>query len=136
MIRPNNHESAAEVVVTPEFSRQLQSAGYPINVTKAFEASSHGGWHGDGSSVSVYRYDPRESPGLVSALKARMPDFEWEESRAAYGIFVDLGRLLPKSFLPSSERTATVHGQPPADPSREYIVLPNEGLFYMVKNTF
>ncbi len=39
----NQQESASEMVLTPEYLQGMRSAGYPISISRAFQAGSYGG---------------------------------------------------------------------------------------------
>ena len=133
----DQQETASEIVVTPEFVHGMRSAGYPITISRAFEASSYGGWHGDGSSVTAYRFPSSESVALMAALKIRSPDYEWSETTARHATLGDLKKLLPPEFLPSSESALLSQGRPAQElPLLEYVVCPSEGLLYTVSNQF
>ena len=130
-------ETASEMIVTPEYVQGVRSAGYPITVSRAFQASSYGGWHGDGSSVTAYRFPSPESLALVAALKVRSPDYAWSETTTKHATLGDLKNLLPPEFLPSSDSTALSEGRPAQGlPLLEYVVCPSEGLLYTVSNQF
>ncbi len=115
----------------------MRSAGYPITISGAFQASSYGGWHGDGSSVTAYRFPASESLALLEALKVRSPDYVWSETTTKHAALGDLKNLLPPEFLPSSDSTVLSGGRPAQGlPLLEYVVCPSEGLLYTVSNQF
>ena len=130
-----NVETANEIKVTPEFAAGMRSAGFPITVERAFEASSYGGWHGDGESLSAYRYLSSESPALITALKVRYPSYVWTATNwDRVGILND---LLPKEFLPKNDSTPLLVGKPAEGlPLLEFVINPTEGMFYWIDNRF
>jgi hypothetical protein len=133
----DRQESASEIVITPEYLQSMRSAGYPISISRAFQASSYGGWHGDGASLEVYRYPASESAALLAALKVRSPDYVWSDTTAKHGTLGDLKNLLPREFLPSSDSATVSEGRPAQDlPLVEYVVCPSAGLLYLISNRF
>jgi hypothetical protein len=73
-----------------------------IHVLAGFEASSYGGWHGDGGSVDIYLIDPSGIEQLIAGLKRyhdeQQYNYRWSESPRPD--LNDLARLIPKKFLP------------------------------------
>ena len=133
----NQQESASEIVLTPKYLQAMRIAGYPITIIQAFQASSYGGWHGDGASLKVYRYPASESDSLLEALKVRSPDYKWSDTISQYASLGHLKDLLPDDFLPSSERTILIEGRPTQGlPLLEYVVCPSEGLYYSISHQF
>ena len=130
-------ETASEMVVTPGYVQGMKSAGYPISISRAYQASSYGGWHGDGSSVTAYRFPSEESLVLMAALKVRSPDYVWSETTTKHSTMGELKNLLPHEFLPSSDSVTLSEGRPAQGlPLLEYVVCPSEGLLYTVSNQF
>lgn len=122
-----------------EIAREIPAGttAYPISISRAFEASSHGGWHGDGTSLSAYRFPASQSPALLAALKEREPGYVWREIKADFNSLGDLKSLLPRDFLPSSGRSMIMEGRPAEGPPyREYVICPSEGLFYSIRHQF
>ena len=126
-----------EIPVTPELASSLRAMGLPISVERAFEASSFGGWHGDGASLTAYRYPPTQSNALVDALKSREKAFAWSEVPAQTYDFAGLRQLLPPGFLPERDAWSLVVGRP-ADgpPVSEFVVDRAKGTLYSITNVF
>ncbi len=130
-------ESAREIPVTKEYADAMRAAGFPITVQRMFEASSYGGWHGDGSELTAYRYPPRESASLIEALKRKAPDFVWTESRRGAGALDFSGKLLPQDFLPDTDSVVLLVGRPSKGlPMNEYVVDRSRGILYCVSHRF
>lgn len=130
-------ETAQEISITPEYIEAMRSAGYPITVTRAYTVSSYGGWHGDGSSMTVFRYLPSESEALIAALKIRSPDYVWADILSEQSILAGSRSQFPNDLLPRSGDSRVVEGKPAEGlPLLEYIVCPSEGLLYTVSNQF
>jgi len=125
------------MVLTPEYLQGMRSAGYPISISRAFQAGSYGGWHGDGASLTVYLYPASESNALLAALKIRSPDYTWSETISQYATLGHLKDLLPDDFMPSADRTVLIEGRPAQGlPLLEYVICPAEGLFYSISHQF
>lgn len=129
--------SGTEIQVTQSYAEGIRQAGYPITVQKAYEASSFGGWHGDGSLVTAYRYPPGESDALIAALKSQRPDFTWTETPSGAVTVGTVLETLPKEFLPSSDLAMLLVGRTPQGlPIFEFIVDRSRGTLYSVENRF
>ena len=81
-----------------------------VRVIAGFQASSYGGWHGDGGSVDIYLVDPSGTDDLIVGLKRfheakrkESPehyDYEWSESPRPD--LSSLDDLIPERFQPES----------------------------------
>jgi hypothetical protein len=130
-------EKAREVHVTRELAASLRADGFPITVERAFEASSFDGFHGDGASVTVYRYPPAESDTLIIALKRRGRTFVWEDIALGEFGFSSLGHLLPPDFLPTPDTSQLLVGYPAEGPPvQEFAVERSRGILYVITNRF
>jgi len=76
--------------------------GLPIRAERAYQASSHDGFHGDGKSAMIVKFPSHQSEQLIEILNRRHPDYEWEEEIANW-VIGTFRKLLPREFLPSSE---------------------------------
>ena len=131
------NRSAQEIVITPEYVEAMRAAGYPITVTRAFKANSYDGWHGDGSSVSVYQYLPTESDALLEALKVRSPDYVWTEITSQSSTLSGARSFIPFDLLPSSSTAMIIEGKPAEGlPLLAYAVSPADGLLYTISNQY
>src|SRR5688500_13869525 len=85
-----------------EVAREIPAGAtaYPISASRSFEASSHGGWHADGASLSAFRFSASQSPALLATLKERNPDYVWREIKADFNPLRGLKSRLPRDFLP------------------------------------
>jgi hypothetical protein len=126
-----------EIDVTRDYAASVRRDGFPISVERAFEASSFEGLHGDGASVTVYRYPPKESEELLAALKRKEPAFVWQDVPAETYEFSGLRRLLPPDFLPGRDSFALRVGDP-ADgvPVQEFVLDRSRGILYVIRNQF
>jgi hypothetical protein len=139
-------EKSGEVLITREYAASVRADGFPITVERAFEASSFGGFHGDGASVTAYRYPPAESDTLVSALKRREPTFVWNDVLLRQHDFSTLRHLLPPDFLPAPDTSTLLVGsggaiglrKSPAEgpPVQEFAVDRSRGILYVIRNQF
>jgi len=129
--------SSKEIEVTPEYAQAMRFAGYPISVTRAYQAGSYDGWHGDGSSVSIFQYPATESDALLAALKVRSPDYVWSETTSETSTLGGARSLIPSEFLPSARSSIIVEGKPAEGlPLLEYAVSPADGLLYTISNQY
>ena len=133
-----NKESVSETPVTPELVNSMRADGFPVTISRVVSASSYGGLHGDGSSLTAYRYSPDESAALVAALQQKHPEFVWSEMRSEFATSHRASlKLLPPELLPESGASIIFVGRPKGDiPFQEYIVDRSRGLLYIVSNTF
>ena len=130
-------ESVSETPVTSAFTSSMQAAGFPITVTRAVSASSHGGLHGDGQSLIAYRYSPQESAALIAAVQQKHPDFFWVETRSEFVARYSPWTLLPRELQPDSGASMLYVGRPKEGlPMQEYVVDRVRGVLYVVSNTF
>jgi hypothetical protein len=91
-----------------ELSQSMKHLDPSIRVIDGFEASSHGGWHGDGGSVVIYHVAPNGTDGLIAGLKRfheekrkewpQDHDYEWSESTQPD--LSSLESLIPERFQP------------------------------------
>jgi|GEM_PF-6948083 len=91
-----------------ELSQSMKHLNPSIMVIDGFEASSYGGWHGDGGSVDIYHVTPSGTDGLIAGLKRfheekrkEWPqdyDYEWSESTRPD--LSSLEHLIPEKFQP------------------------------------
>ena len=134
---PEDHESVSETPMTSEFTDSMRAAGFPIAITRAVSASSHGGWHGDGQSLTAYRYPPHESVALIAALQQKHPEFSWSETRSEFVTRYSPWTLLPREMQPGSSSSVLFTGRPKEGaPTREYVVDRSRGTLYIVSNQF
>lgn len=126
-----------EIPITPQYASSVRAAGFPITVQRALEANSFGGFHGDGASVTIYRYPATESDALVSAVKTRERGFTWSEVPAQKYDFSSLRRFLPSEFLPAPDAWSLLVGRPAEGPPVSEIVIdPARGTLYCITNVF
>lgn len=137
MFSDKNKESVSEMPVTSEFVNSMRADGFPITISRAVSASSYGGWHGDGQSLTAYRYLPGESGALIAALQQKHPDFSWSESRSEFVARYPPWTLLPRELQPDSNASILIVGRPKEGlPLQEYVVDRSRGILYMVSNGF
>jgi hypothetical protein len=133
----NMKESVSETPVTSALMSSMQAAGFPITVTRAVSASSHGGLHGDGQSLIAYRYPPQESDALIAALQQKHPNFSWIEERSEFVARYSPWTLLPRELRPEGVSSVFYVGRPKDSmPLQEYVVDRVRGVLYVVSNTF
>lgn len=89
---------ARPVAPPPNNVYPLSSTGYAARVEKAFFASWHDGFHGDGEDVTAYKIVSADTAGLIAALQREHPDFRWREERAEYSLIHHLAGLFPVDF--------------------------------------
>lgn len=130
------HETAAEIPVTPELVASFRNAGFPITVQRAFEASSHGGWHGDGTRAAIYKFPTNEAPALVQALKQKYVGFTWTACYARSATIFELRRLIPPELLPDMNSLLLTGRAADGNPTHEYLVDDAQGVFYEITSTF
>lgn len=137
MLTDARKESVSETRITPEFVSTMRAAGFPITISRAVSAGSYGGWHGDGQSVTAYRYPPGESDALIAALQQKHPDFTWTETRSESVARYSPWTLLPRELQPESGASMLFVGRPKEGlPLEVYVVDRSRGTLYSVSNTF
>lgn len=136
MFSDQRKESVSETPVTPEFVSSMRTAGLPITISRAVSASSYGGWHGDGQSVTAYRYPPDQSAALIAALQAQNLDFSWGETSSESVARYSPWTLLPRELQPESGAMLLVGHPKEGLPLEEYVVDRARGTLYTVSNTF
>jgi hypothetical protein len=132
----SEREFAEEVKIAGDFELKIEGSPLPVRVERAFRAGSHGGWHGDGSSMIVYQASHDEAVDLAAALKRAAPSLIWREELVCGSAVERLGRLIPEVFQPA-QNGSLVHGRPSAgDPYTEYYADIPAAKIYVVYNTF
>jgi hypothetical protein len=136
-LSPENEETTYETPVTPENSNSMRADGLPITVSRIAFTSSYGGWHGDGTAVTAYRYGPSDSEALVAALARRHPEFSWQETQAEFVTCGSPWTLLPRDLRPESKSSVLLMGRAEkGDHTLEYAVDRARGTLYSVSNRF
>jgi hypothetical protein len=102
-------EVAHAIVLPPGYAYVVGEDRYRMPVEKAFFASWHGGWHGDGEDVTAYKLAPGQSMAVVAALKAEHADYQWEEPLAGHALIGHMWHLFPSGFRPDT-KARLVHG--------------------------
>ena len=130
-------EKAREVQVTREYAASVRAGGFPITVERAFEASSFGGFHGDGSPVIVYRYPPPESDTLINTLKRKERSFVWKAIALGQYDFSSLQTCFPLISCPAPETSQLLVGCPAEGPPvQEFAVDRSRGILYVFRNQY
>lgn len=129
-------EMAQEIEITASFASDLRLAGFPITIERGFSASSHGGWHGDGTSVTAYKFPTREVPALREALEKKFPMYAWIESTSQLTAIASLQHLFPAELVPAPQ-AQLLHGRPAEGiPFDECFLDESKAILYLVSNTF
>jgi hypothetical protein len=133
----NNARKVAHVVeLPPGYVYLLEKSGHRAPVEKAFFASYHDGWLGDGEEATAYKVPAADFGALVAALKTEHPDYRWAEERAEGAFIRSLWPLFPPEFRPAPA-TLLFHGQSAAGvPDRTYYLDADKRVFFAVKVQF
>lgn len=91
-----------------ELAQSMKHLAPSIRVISGFEASSYGGWHGDGGSIDIYHVEPSGTDELIAGLKRfheekrkEWPeDYDYEWSESSRPDLSSLDRLVPAKFQP------------------------------------
>jgi hypothetical protein len=102
---------ARAVELPSDFVLLNDSSGGSVRAEKAFFASAHGGWHGDGSEMTAYKIRSADVATLLAGLKAKHPDYRWGERLALYSTIAYLAAQIPAEFRPG-ENARLWHGEP------------------------
>jgi hypothetical protein len=103
--------TAYAVKLPPDFVYPVGAGTAQVHVEKAFFASAYGGWHGDGSEMTAYKIRSSDVSALLAGLKAKFPDYRWEEREAAYSPVSYLAQQVPVEFRPA-EKARLLLGAP------------------------
>ncbi len=91
-----------------ELAQSMKYLAPSIRVISGFEASSYGGWHGDGGSIDIYHVEPSGTDELIAGLKRfhaekrkEWPeDYDYEWSESSRPDLSSLDRIVPAKFQP------------------------------------
>lgn len=129
----NRRETTGEVPITDELSSDLSFAGFPITLQRGFEVSSYGVKSGVGISLTAFQFPPTEAAGLIEALKAKNPEYEWSNPTSDRWIPKFLGHLIPPELLPRKGTSDLLWCKPVQGPAiSELVIAPSDGLLYFI----
>jgi hypothetical protein len=129
-------EVAEPVELPPDYVLKIEGRNMEAVVEKAFCASSHGGWHGDGTDVTAYQIKIRDLPRFLEKLKENTPGYSWKDERAEFSSIAGISRLFPDNFRPIPDERL-LHGRPADGPATaEYYFNRRRSILYIVINTF
>jgi hypothetical protein len=129
----DSNETANEIAVTDQYKAAVNGI-FSITLERAFEASSYGGLHGDGTALTIYKFPPSECPALINVLKFKHPEFTWSNSFADSASFLGLKHLIPKELLPVPNSRLLV-GRP-SPPLNEFYLDESRGILYDVTSRY
>jgi hypothetical protein len=111
MLHDSHEQTAAGEKTSKDLVNILRHFDPSVRVLGAFEASSYGGWHGDGGSVTIYLIDPSGVDALIAGIdryrqtqNLQFPnesDFVWAEGTRPD--LSGLGDHIPKKYQPPKD---------------------------------
>jgi hypothetical protein len=126
-----------EIPVTKNYADEIRAVGHPISIERVFVAAAYDAFHGDGSSVTAYRYPQGETEALIAALKKKEPTYVWSDIAAKDRVIEPRRGLIPRDFLPAGDLSRLIAAKPSHNVlTFEFLVDPSRGTLYCISNQY